>query len=66
MLVLTRRPREQITLSFADKHQPPQIYAETDSLNPIQVTVLEIKGNQVKLGIQATSGVRILRTELIN
>ncbi len=30
----------------------------------ITITVLEIKGNQVRLGIQAPSGLRIYRKEL--
>lgn len=31
----------------------------------IKVTVLSIKGNHVRLGIEAPEGLRILRTELV-
>lgn len=47
MLILTRRPRETITIG-----------------NDITVTVIGIRGNQVKLGIAAPSEVPVHRAEV--
>lgn len=49
MLVLTRRPGEQIQIG-----------------NDIVVTVLGIKGNQVRLGFKAPTDTNIVRTELLD
>lgn len=47
MLILTRRPRETITIG-----------------NDITVTVIGIRGNQVKLGIAAPSEVPVHQAEV--
>jgi carbon storage regulator len=49
MLVLTRRPNEQIEIGE----------------NHIRVTVLEVRGGRVRLGIEAPSSVGIRRREVI-
>lgn len=32
----------------------------------VTITILRVKGNQVRVGIEAPSGVRVLRAELVN
>lgn len=51
MLILTRRVGEAIQIREGDDR--------------IYVTVVEIKGAKVRLGIEAPDDVRIVRTELI-
>ena len=52
MLILTRRPGESILVELPDGEQ-------------ITVTVLEVKGKQVKLGTDAPDDVPIVREELV-
>ncbi len=52
MLIFTRRPGETITI-------------ETPAGERIQVTVLGIKGNQVRLGTDAPDDVEIPQEELV-
>jgi carbon storage regulator len=52
MLILTRRPGESIII-------------ETPAGEQIQVTVLGVKGNQVRIGTDAPDDVQILREELL-
>ncbi|MBN1103160.1 MAG: carbon storage regulator CsrA [Deltaproteobacteria bacterium] len=47
MLVLTRKPKESVTIG-----------------NEIRVTLLEIRGNQVRLGIEAPRDTPVNRTEV--
>ena len=63
MLVLTRKPTESIILTLADGIDPATPVGDVLS-QPIQITAVEIKGNQVRLGIDAPVGVNILRDEL--
>lgn len=49
MLVLSRKPTEALVLP---------------SLNA-KITILEIKGRSVRIGIEAPDGVRIMRSELL-
>jgi len=51
MLILTRRPGESLII-------------ETPAGELIEVTVLEVKGNQVRIGTDAPDEVQILREEL--
>lgn len=51
MLILTRRPGETILIDTSDGEQ-------------IQVAVLGVKGNQVRVGIEAPVDVVILRKEV--
>ena len=52
MLILTRRPGESIII-------------ETPAGERITVTVLGVKGNQVRIGTDAPDDIRILREELV-
>jgi len=53
MLNLTRRPNESIVITTADGQE-------------IEVIVLSVKGNQVRLGISADESIEILRAELLD
>jgi carbon storage regulator CsrA len=52
MLVLSRRPRETIN-----------IYPQEGAVK-ISIQILEVKGNQVRVGIEAPPGVDIVRDEI--
>ena len=52
MLILTRRPGEILII-------------ETPAGERIEVTVLEVKGNQVKIGTDAPNDIAIVREELL-
>jgi carbon storage regulator len=52
MLILTRRPGESLILELPGGEQ-------------ITVTVLEVKGNQVRIGTDAPGDVTIVREELL-
>ena len=52
MLILTRRPGESIII-------------ETPAGELIQVTVLGVKGNQVRIGTEAPDDISIVREELL-
>ena len=53
MLILTRRPGESLIIEPPDGKQ-------------IEVTVLEIKGNQVSIGTNAPDDIAIVREELLD
>ena len=53
MLVLTRRTDEVITLGDPDKPG-----------DPIEITVVEVRGEQVRLGVKAPRGVAVDRAEI--
>ena len=61
MLVLTRRPGETVMI------EPDPAAVGVDALvwfgRPIEVRVLRIEGNQVRIGIDAAAGLRIWRGE---
>jgi len=52
MLILTRRPGETIVI-------------ETPAGERIEVAVLGVKGNQVRVGTQAPADVSIMREEML-
>ncbi len=52
MLILTRRPNDSLLIQWEGSDQV------------IEIKVTEITGNQVRLGITAPQGCRILRKEL--
>lgn len=52
MLILTRRPGETLIIELPNGKQ-------------IDVTVLEVKGNQVRLGTDAPDDIAIVRKELL-
>lgn len=64
MLILTRRPNESIILSLSDDIDPKTPISEIFSQS-IEITPLGIKGNQVRLGINAPDGITILREEIV-
>jgi len=53
MLVVTRRPGETLII-------------ETPAGEQITVTVLEVKGNQVRIGTDAPADIAIVRDELLD
>lgn len=53
MLNLTRRPNESVVITTTDGQK-------------IEVVVLGVKGNQVRLGIAADESIEILRAELLD
>ncbi len=53
MLNLTRRPNQSIIITTADGQE-------------IEVVVLGIRGNQVRIGIAADDSIEILRAELLD
>ncbi len=61
MLVLTRRPGDTL---FIEPHPGP---AGLDSsawfTQPIEVRILRVEGNHVRIGIEAAEGLRIWRGE---
>jgi len=52
MLILTRRPGETLII-------------ETPAGEQIKVTVLHVKGNQVRIGTEAPDDIQIVREELL-
>ena len=52
MLILTRRPGESLIIELPTGEQ-------------IQVAVLGVKGNQVRIGTQAPDDIQIMREELL-
>ena len=52
MLILTRRPGESLIIELPTGEQ-------------IQVKVLEVKGNQVRIGTDAPDDIAIVREELL-
>lgn len=54
MLILTRRPGETLMIDLGNDQRP------------IAVTVLGVKGNQVRLGIVAPKDVPVHREEIYN
>jgi len=53
MLILTRRPGESLIIELPTGEQ-------------IQVKVLEVKGNQVRIGTDAPDDIAIVREELLD
>lgn len=64
MLILTRKPSESITITAQGEPATSKISGQLKDGTRIEITVLEVKGNQVKIGIQAPRSVTILRDEL--
>ena len=52
MLILTRRPGETLIIEAPDGKK-------------IEVTVLEVKGNQIRIGTNAPDDIAIVREELL-
>jgi len=62
MLLLTRRPNESIYI-YPEDLPPDMTVAELFADGQIAIEVLGIKGNQVRLGIDAPSSLTILRDD---
>lgn len=64
MLVLTRRVGEGLRIRLAPGVSGTLTVEELFADGPIEVVVLGVRGNQVKIGIQADKRLVILREEL--
>lgn len=64
MLILARKRGETIRIDLMEDTNPLTPVGEIFGGGPIQILVLSVRGRQVKLGIQAGPGFRILRNEL--
>ncbi len=62
MLILTRRPSELIYI-YPDDLPPDMTVAELFAGGQIAIEVLSIRGNQVKLGIDAPKRLKVLRDD---
>lgn len=65
MLILTRRPGESFFIKPAENVDPRMTVAELFASGPIEVAVLGVKGNQVRVGTQASDRLNIVRDELV-
>ena len=65
MLILTRRPGELFQIDLAESVDPNMTVSELFADGPIEVAVVSLKGNQVRIGIQASDRLTILREELV-
>jgi len=65
MLFLTRRPGESFQISLSENVDPNMTVAELFADGPIQIAILGVKGNQVRVGTEASDRLTILREELV-
>ncbi len=65
MLILTRRPGETFQIDLAESVDPNLTVSELFSDGPIQIAILGVKGNQVRVGTEASDRLTILRDELV-
>jgi sRNA-binding carbon storage regulator CsrA len=63
MLVLTRKKMETISLSPAEAIPPNMTVAELFAEGPLRVHLIEIRGNQVRLGIEAPRALAVGRSK---
>ena len=61
MLILTRKTGQGVTIQPNHEVDPAITIAELFAAGPIEIVVKQIRGNQVKLGIQAHQGFMVLR-----
>lgn len=64
MLILSRKPREALRIELGEDAAPSTTIGELFTAGPIEITVTQIAGNRVKLGIQADRRLVVLRSEL--
>lgn len=64
MLVITRRIGECFTLSPHHDLDPTMTVKDLFTRGTIEIHVLGVRGHQVRVGIDAPSGIRVLRSEL--
>jgi len=60
MLVLTRRENESVVLTIS-----PVEGTDLSSAQPITIELVDIKGNQARIGITAPDNVNVVRSELL-
>ena len=65
MLILTRRPGESFQIDLSENVSPNLTVAELFCEGPIQIAILDVKGNQVRIGTEASDRLTILRDELV-
>lgn len=65
MLILTRRPGESLLLELTADPVTNTVLHAFFEYGPIRIQVLEVRGMQVKIGIEAAPAVKILRAELV-
>ena len=66
MLIITRRLGESFVLLPSNDIDPHMTVAKLFANGPIQVSIVEQKGCQVRVGIEAPSEVSILRSEILS
>ncbi len=64
MLVLTRKPGQSIKIEPDEGLRPTTPVGRLFADGPMEIVVLRVERNQVKIGITAHSGLKILREEL--
>ena len=64
MLILTRRPGESIQLSLSLDLDPSLTVGELFARGPVTLTVLAVRGDQVRVGLEADRSISIARSEL--
>ncbi len=64
MLVLTRKPGEALLIEPEDTATAETLAAELLAHGGLTVWIREIRGNSVRLGIEAPPTLKILRAEL--
>jgi len=65
MLIVTRRPGESIFIDLSESIDPDMTVGELFADGPINITILGVKGNQVRVGTDASDRLTILREELV-
>lgn len=64
MLIITRRPGEGIRIELHPAVDPNMTVAELFANGPIQLRFLSMKGPNLRIGINASQSLLILREEL--
>ncbi|MCO6414078.1 MAG: carbon storage regulator [Thiogranum sp.] len=65
MLILTRRVGETLFINLAGTVDPATPVGELFTEGSIEVAILGVKGNQVRVGLQASKQFNIVREELV-
>jgi sRNA-binding carbon storage regulator CsrA len=65
MLIISRRPGESLFIDLAESVDPDMTVGELFSDGPVEVAIMGVKGDQVKVGTEAPSELSIMRDELV-
>ncbi len=65
MLSLTRRSEESLLIYPSEDIDQDMTVAELFSTGPIEVRVVQIKGDQARLGVKAPKVLSVMRDELV-